>query len=79
MVEASSVYFQSVKELAAHVKIVCVSRWCWHGPYLCFLLLSDVFRLPGFYEWKSKGFGSIGMIFFSIFVNFSSQDLKGHI
>ena len=28
MFEASSVYFQSVNEHAAHVKIDCVSRWC---------------------------------------------------
>ena len=32
MFEASSVYFQCLNELAAHVKIDRVSRWDRHGP-----------------------------------------------
>ena len=32
MFEAWSVYFQRVNELASHVKIDRVSRWCIPGP-----------------------------------------------
>ena len=64
MFEGSSVYFQYVNEPAAHVKIdqvpVGVDLGC--SKFL-YLLLSGGFRLLGFYELKSKGFGSIRMIF----------------
>ena len=79
MFEDSSVYYQSLNEQAAHVNIdifPSVSTWAVVNPL--FLLLSGGFRLIVFNEWKSKGFGGIRMIF-SIFVNFSSQDLKGHL
>ena len=35
----------------------------WAVVNLYFFLLFDRFRLLGFYEWKSKGFGCIWMIF----------------
>ena len=63
MFEASSVYFQCVNECAAHVKIDRVSCWC--RPWQSKSLTSSVvgcLRLQGFYE-KSKGFGTITMIF----------------
>ena len=43
----SSVYFQSVNEQAAHVKIDGAS---WAVVILLFLLLSDGFQRLGFYE-----------------------------
>ena len=52
MFEASSVYFQYVNERAAHVKVDRVSHRVstWAEVNLLFLLLSNGFRLPGFYE-----------------------------
>ena len=51
MFEASPVHFQYVNEQAAHGKLDClptVSTWAVVNLY--FLLLSDGFRLQGFYE-----------------------------
>ena len=55
MFEGPSVYFQYVNERTAYVKIDRSK-----SPNFS---LFDGFRLQGFCEWMSKGFGSIRMIF----------------
>ena len=79
MFEASSVHFQFVNERAAHVKIDSVLVLTWAVVNLLFLLLSDGFRLLwGFKNENKKALG-VKRLFFSIFVKFSFQDLKGDL
>ena len=81
MSETSYVYFQSVNERAVHLEIDRVSLPIvvdlGHSKPLISLVVRLLSTTGVFMNENPKGFGE--QWFFSIFVKFLYQDLKGHL